>query len=291
MTPTPEPQACLTDKEWAQVKENVPAGIPIGLTGQFAFTGTKEGTTDTWGLTTVNLDGSTRQFRGDGAEPVFSPDGTTLAYTGNDGLYVLDLSTGVTTRLQGTEGGDYRPNWSPDGRRLAFVRSVVNEVFIINADGSGLTQVTNSPQYEILGGWTADETQIVLASVGADGVQVRLHNLASAVEQPMFPISSNKADLVVSPDGQWVAFTDRVTGMSNGLFVAHLDGTERKLVMLLEGMALYFPIWSPDGEWLIVSIPNMEARDGRSYQGLIEIDTCRVIPLPDYGGQIYSWGK
>ena len=75
----------------------------------------------------------------------------------------------------------------------------------------------------------------------------------------------------------------------NGLYISRPDGSERKLVMALDGMALYFPIWGQDDNWLIVSIPNPEAQDGRPVQALIELDTCQVIPLPDYRGEVYSW--
>jgi len=43
--------------------------------------------------------------------------------------------------------GCYSPTWSPDGRRIAFVRStpagVDDGIFIVNADGSGLVRVTD----------------------------------------------------------------------------------------------------------------------------------------------------
>jgi hypothetical protein len=291
VTPTPAPQACLTDEVWAQVKGNVPAAIPTGLAGKFALLGETEVGSGVWGSVTVNLDGSDRQFRSDGFWPVFSPDGTKLAYTSNNGIVVLDIATGAANLLPGTTADDYHSSWSPDGSKIAFFRSGVAEIFVIQADGSGLTQVTDSLQYELLAGWSADGTQVIFASPDADGVNVRSHDLASGMEQALFPISSNKADVVVSQDGQWIAFTDRLGMQGNGLFISRLDGSGRSLVMALEGMALYFPIWSPDDNWLIVSVPNPEALDGRPDHALIELVTCRVVPLPGYGGEVYSWGR
>lgn len=289
-TPTPSAQPCLTDEVWAQVKSS-PAVIPSALTGKLALLGQKEVGSDVWGSVTVNLDGSGRQFRSNGFWPVFSPDGSKLVYSSGDGLYVLDLATGAATRMPGTTADDYRSAWSPDGSRIAFARSSITEVFVINADGSGLQQVTDSMQYEILAGWSADGTKVIFASAGSDGVQVRSVALATGAQESLFPISSNKADVVVSHDGQWIAFTDRLGMQGNGLYVSRLDGSERKLVMALYGMALYFPVWGPDSNWLIVSIPNPEAQDGKPVQALIELASCRVIPLPDYGSEVYSWGR
>jgi hypothetical protein len=75
----------------------------------------------------------------------------------------------------------------------------------------------------------------------------------------------------------------------NGLYISRLDGSERRLVVALDGRALYFPIWSPDNRWLVVSVPDLDDLSAQ-VQVLVELDTCQVIPLPDLGGEVFSWG-
>ncbi len=77
----------------------------------------------------------------------------------------------------------------------------------------------------------------------------------------------------------------------NALYISRLDGSERKLVAALQGTALYFPIWSLDSQWLIINIPNPDALDGRDDQVLLDLNSCRVFPLPHYTGEVHSWGK
>ena len=44
----------------------------------------------------------------------------------------------------------FMPNWSPDGKRIAFI-AVPNQLQVINADGSGLHTVIRSSGLFLLG--------------------------------------------------------------------------------------------------------------------------------------------
>jgi Tol biopolymer transport system component len=60
----------------------------------------------------------------DGIDPVFSPDGSVLAFTrwGTDpGVWVRDLKTGQERKVIGAQKPRH-PTWSSDGKKLAFVR-------------------------------------------------------------------------------------------------------------------------------------------------------------------------
>jgi Tol biopolymer transport system component len=61
-----------------------------------------------------------------GCDPAWSPDGTRLAFTAPDGVWVVAEPDDVGERLVDTtlDAGKYTavadPQWSPDGERLAF---------------------------------------------------------------------------------------------------------------------------------------------------------------------------
>jgi len=58
------------------------------------------------------------------ANPAWSPDGRTIAFSGSVGgitdLYLYDLEAAEVTRLTQDKYADLQPAWSPDGRTLAF---------------------------------------------------------------------------------------------------------------------------------------------------------------------------
>jgi Tol biopolymer transport system component len=78
--------------------------------------------------------------------PSWSPDGQKIAFQRNvNGLYdiyVVGVDGSGTTNLTNGQGGA-EPAWSPDGRKIAFISG--NNVFSMNADGSGRTKLTAYP--------------------------------------------------------------------------------------------------------------------------------------------------
>lgn len=290
-TAAPGAAACLTDASWEQARVSVPAALPGDLTGYLLILGTgAHGSAP--GVYRVTLPEGTRTYLGDGSSPAASPDGAKVAFTTEDGLVVLDLATGHKQVLSGTDSTVYRTMWSTDGKRLAYLQSSTDQVMMAGADGTGLRAVRdNSAVYHLLAGW-ADEGHLILTEPDLQGVMIQSRALGDGSARDLFPISSNKADLVVSPDGQRIAFTTSLGGMlGNGLYVSRLDGAERRLVAALQGRALYLPLWSPNAQWLILSLPDpADPVDGMA-QVLLEWDTCTLIRLPALGGDVYSWGK
>ena len=75
-----------------------------------------------------------RQIRG----AVPSPDGSRLAFTAVDRLYVMDLPAGTPRRVTSMDVGEQMPTWSPDGKTVAFATFADGEgghVYSARVDG------------------------------------------------------------------------------------------------------------------------------------------------------------
>jgi Tol biopolymer transport system component len=118
------------------------------------------------GIYTMNPDGSNRTLAiaPVSDQPDWSPDGTKIAYrrypsgqshsdifiANADGSNPVNLTGRLSGRTaDGTESDEAVPAWSPDGTQIAFASSLheydatTHEIFLIDADGRNLKQLTD----------------------------------------------------------------------------------------------------------------------------------------------------
>ena len=128
--------------------------------------------------------------KGYDAEATLSPDGSKMIYTsdkdGDIDLYIMDLATGKEKRITNTLGYDGGAWFSPDGKKIIWrasrptseadvkeykelladnlVAPTNMEVFIANADGTDVKQVTHFGQANWAPAYFPDSKRIIFAS-------------------------------------------------------------------------------------------------------------------------------
>jgi TolB protein len=95
----------------------------------------------------------------------WSPDGTRIAYTGEDHghyeIYVIDLQSGTRQQLAPTFRDAAAPSWSPDGKAIAFMSDHDNlklksgsiEIYVASVDGRRLLRLTHNRTDDVSPAW------------------------------------------------------------------------------------------------------------------------------------------
>lgn len=166
--------------------EHDPSWSPAGDRILFARNDTANG--DLWvqnldgtGLTRLTNTPETRE-----AYPDWSPDGSKIVFSafggGEAGIYTMNPDGSNVELIVG--GPLHNPQWSPDGSEIAFDGEPGGnqfEVYIINADGSDMRQITHHPLgsggYDKHPSWSPDGTQLVFWSDSRDAAMTEHENV------------------------------------------------------------------------------------------------------------------
>lgn len=178
---------------------------------KIAFVSNRTGTCQIW---TMNADGSNQapltHFAAQGVGGVsWSPDGSRIAYgtavtapqcpgpngalgVGNLEIHVMDADGKNDTTLESesfipgmTFDTSRHPDWSPDGSQITYASTASGDlqIWVMNADGSGQTQVTHDPNTpENFSRFSPDGTKLVFQAASTQGVEIRVVNVDGSHE-------------------------------------------------------------------------------------------------------------
>jgi dipeptidyl aminopeptidase/acylaminoacyl peptidase len=122
------------------------------------------------------------------------------------------------TQLTEVRADDAQSAWSPDGRRIAFKsrRNGNNELYVMNADGSDETRLTNS--FRVSEGqpfWSPDGTRLLYRKT-PDNPIVRLEGFTTARRRRTRSTACSSTASTRSSRTRWAATTWRATSRSSG---------------------------------------------------------------------------
>jgi TolB protein len=112
--------------------------------------------------------------------PAWSPDGTRLAVSRSEGesssIWVMSANGKNARALteddlveETTFTPDEFPTWSPGGDRIAFTSFLPDgndDLFVMNANGSGQTRLTSGPEYDSDPAWSPDGSRLAFSRDG-----------------------------------------------------------------------------------------------------------------------------
>ncbi len=172
--------------------------------------------------------------------PSWSPDGARILFHGSrlgsagiNDIFVMHADGSNITQLTPSDTvTDARPEWSPDGRRIAFQsnRDGSTEIHVMNADGSGVIQLTqDGPGTRNAGpAWSPDGKRLLFQSDRDGNPEVYVMNPDGSGQMRLTHDPAQDGDAEWADDGRLILFDRDVPIGGKGvpqLWIMNPDGT------------------------------------------------------------------
>jgi hypothetical protein len=201
------------------------------LTGKLVFQTTYGGP-----FYTIDVDGSGLQRITNGIDPVWSPDGTQIAFVRWEdprGVWLVNADGTNAHRI--FDWSETRhPSWSPDGQEIVFSRQKSS------GGGGGVPGGFPGTSSEVNGSARRPPAGPPGGAPSSSGPTLGIVNLSDGTFREPLPVSVVNSTPDWSPDG-----TQIVIASNNGLMVQSVDGQESW--QLTTDPYDITPVWSPDG--------------------------------------------
>ena len=184
---------------------------------------------------------------------------------------LINVNTGEIRQIELGVESIYSYDWSPDGQKIVLDDG--HDVYTVNADGSGLEQLTQSTEqvHYSAPDWSPTGAQIALIEWTDGGARLAvIDSDGSFFRRLMKQPDIVRGELVWSPDGRYIALNSVATLVDDSLVVDVTACSQRPDQCLDSGITLSgtFSDWSPDGHRALLS--------GGTFSSSLSIDEIAV---------------
>jgi len=168
----------------------------------------------------------------------------------NDKIHIYDLGRQIMTRLTNTPGNDGTPVWSPDGSLLAYQndRDGSPDVYVISVDGgTPARKLVAGELDEFPESWTPDSARLLFTRVDPGGKARTWIVPVDGSGEPQAVLDDDYSNGMakVSPDGRWLTYVSNSSGDIN-VFVRPFERPGGPVRVSIAGGDR--PQWAPDSK-------------------------------------------
>lgn len=177
-----------------------------------------------------------------------SPDGSKLAFTALNRLYVMDFPNGEPRRLTDHDFTEAQPAWSPDGSRIVFTtwQAEGGHLYSVNANGRNLKRLTNQSAIYSQPAFSYNSDRIAFLRGTAETYRNSFTGFGSQNREDLawIPASGGEITIIERYKGRtnphFTKADDRVyLNDDEKLISVRWDGTDEKVLLEVKGITTY----------------------------------------------------
>jgi TolB protein len=227
-------------------------------------------------------------------DAVESPDGTQIAFASRGWLWLLNTATGVATRLTTQGGVDSRPSWSPDGKRLVFVRDNSKRLFVVLIDlaTKSVTPLVNDNALLLDPAFAADGKSVFYSSSVAGDLDLWRIDVESR-QQTRITSTLGTIELhpMPTPDGLSLIYLAKTRGGSDMVRRRNIATGEERMIAAGAIVSMTRGAVSPDGRTLALTWPNQQSWELRLLSATTGGTSVELVNDPTSVPLTPSWSR
>lgn len=182
-----------------------------------------------------------------------SPSGRRAVISARNQIFTIATDKGDISVIANDRGASRNesPEWSPDGKTIAFISDRLGrqEIFLVDPDGKNLRKISDLDTDKGPIVWSPDSKALLFGSTDK-----KLYYFTPADGKTTVVASSNLAQPrspAFSPDGKWITFTKQDDTLRSHIYIASVGGAEEHHITddslaFSEGSA----VWTADGKYI-----------------------------------------
>ena len=210
-------------------------------------------------------------------------------YDSHFDLFVYDRETKDYQRLTSATGYDAEGSFSPDGKLIAFASNrraytgemrpsekaafeidpaVMNDIYIMNADGSGVRRLTETLGYDGGPFFSPDGKRICWRRFAENGAtaEIMTMNIDGTDKRQLTQLKSMSWAPFYHPSGEYLIFTTNKLGFSNfELYIVDVQGQHEPVRVTSTDGFDGLPVFSPNGKQLVWTTNRTAAKQSQLF--------------------------
>jgi tricorn protease len=213
-----------------------------------------------------------------------SPSGRRAVISTHGELFTIATGRGDVRRLTQTPGvRETQPDWSPDGKWIAFVADTggSEEIWVCDETGGQIKQISKGDSQKGQLAWSPDSKALLYT-----GSDKKLYK---------YTLESGKTDLLVtgevvgfggaaiqgpqwSPDDKWVSFTRSGANLLPHVYVVSADGGKEQRITDTDSYSDSNAVWTPDGKRIVYLSGSDVGNIGQAGRSTAQIYSVVLFP-------------